>query len=431
MTQPHPPTLGKTKTGATVDLAKYSIGTGDRFGRQGRAQLAAVEKAQRKGVDLAIVWNKSHREHMIIKTTPQAVREAADKAVDDRGWQGQYFVDADHIGLGNVDLFLESSDFFTIDVADFIGKKADARSLSDFIERYAYLVGEISIPGIERPLSITADQIQNIAEKYLYALQEAGKLYRYIAEKIGHKAFITEVSMDETEDPQTPLEMLFILAGLGDQRIPAQTIAPKFSGRFNKGVDYIGDVPQFQREFEEDLCIAKYAVHNFGLPENLKLSIHSGSDKFSIYPSICKLIRKHDAGIHLKTAGTTWLEELIGLAEAGGQGLKIAKQIYVSSYERFEELCTPYASVIDIDRDALPAPTKLQNWSSTRFVNGLRHDQSCTEYNINIRQLLHVGYKVAAEMGDVYLDALQNNEAVVARNVTENLYERHVVPLFL
>lgn len=414
-----------------MKIAKYSIGTGDRFGLQGKAQLAAVKKARDKGVDLAIVWNKSHREHTIVRTGQEQVRQEADEAVQELGWTGQYFVDADHIGLANVDLFLESSDFFTLDVADYIGQRADDNSLAEFVEKYSDMVGEMTIPGIDHSLIITTDLIGNIAEKYLYAVQEAGKIYRHIAKKRGEKGFITEVSMDETAEPQSPVEMLFILAALAEENIPAQTIAPKFSGRFNKGVDYIGDVEQFRQEFEEDICIIKFAVQKFGLPADLKLSVHSGSDKFSIYQPIRELINIHDTGIHIKTAGTTWLEELIGLAEAGGKGLQIAKQIYMISCDRFDELCGPYASVIDIDRNALPKPDELQSWTNEQFVKALRHDQSCIDYDVNLRQLLHVGYKVAAEMGEDYLEALRENADVVAKNVTENLFDRHIKPLFL
>lgn len=414
-----------------MEIAKYSFGTGDRFGLQGKAQLAAIKKAGEQGVDLAIVWNKSHREHTIVKTAQESLRDEADNAVKELGWQGQYFVDADHIGLGNVDLFLESSDFFTLDVADFIGKKADDSSMQKFIQKYSSFIGEVKIPGLKGPLKIDSQLLQIIAEKYLFAVQEAGKIYRYIAKNKGEENFITEVSMDETAEPQSPVEMLFILAALADEKIPVQTIAPKFSGRFNKGVDYIGDVDLFGREFEEDLLIIKYAISSFGLPGTLKLSVHSGSDKFSIYKPIRELIQKHDAGIHVKTAGTTWLEELIGLAEAGGAGLDIAKRVYAGSYDRYDELCTPYDSVIDIDREALPHPDVLKDWTSEQYVSALRHDQSCSDYDVNLRQLLHVGYKVAAEMGDVYLSALQKNEEVVARNVTENLFARHIAPLFL
>lgn len=414
-----------------MKIAKYSFGTGDRFGLQGKAQLAAVEKAREAGVDLAIVWNKSHREHTIVGTRQGALRQEADEAVKALNYQGQYFVDADHIGLKNVDLFMDSSDFFTLDVADFIGKQADPKSLNVFVEKQSQFIGDLFIPGKDRPLEVSKDLLRSIGEKYLYSVQEAGKIYRYIREKRNGKEFVTEVSFDETAEPQSPVEMLFILAALSDENIPAQTIAPKFSGRFNKGVDYIGDVAQFHQEFEEDLCVIKFAIHQFGLPADLKLSVHSGSDKFSIYGPIRELINKHDAGIHVKTAGTTWLEELIGLAEAGGEGLHIAKKIYCLAYDRYEELCVPYATVIDIDHDKLPLPEDLNGWTGREYIDALRHDQSCSDYNVNLRQLLHVGFKVAAEMGPAYLEAIRKNEDVVAKNVTENLYERHLKKLFL
>lgn len=414
-----------------MKLAKYSFGTGDRFGLQGKAQLAAVEKARAKGIDLAIVWNKSHREHTIIGTDQRALRQEAEVAVEALNYTGQYLVDADHIGLDTVDLFVESSDFFTLDVADFIGKQASAESIVAFIDKMSPFLGSLTVPGITPPLVISAELLTQIAEKYLYAVQEAAKIYRYIVGKKGARNFITEVSMDETAEPQSPVEMLFILAALSEENIPLQTIAPKFSGRFNKGVEYLGDVTQFKREFEEDLCVIAYAVEKFGLPNDLKLSVHSGSDKFSIYGPIRELLQKHDAGIHVKTAGTTWLEELIGLAEAGGSGLEIARQVYAEAFDRFDELCSPYFSVIDIDREKLPTPADVNSWTSDQYVKALRHDQNCSEYNVNVRQLLHVGYKVAAEMGAVYLDALVSNEEVVAKNVSENLYDRHIVPLFL
>ena len=112
-------------------------------------------------------------------------------------------------------------------------------------------------------------------------MQEAGRIYRHIAAAKGEGRFITEVSMDETDSPQTPPELLVILAAIADEKIPMQTIAPKFTGRFNKGVDYVGDLVQFEKEFSDDLAVIAFAVRKYGLPANLKLSVHSGSDKFS------------------------------------------------------------------------------------------------------------------------------------------------------
>ncbi|HUT29744.1 MAG TPA: tagaturonate epimerase family protein [Sedimentisphaerales bacterium] len=414
-----------------MNLEKYSFGIGDRFGHQGRAQLQAIIKAKKAGVDITPVWNKSHREHTIIGTAPPDVRSEADAAVKTLGWGGSYRVDADHIGLKNVDLFIKSSDFFTLDVADFIGKPADKKYKSTFVKKYKKYTGSLEIPGIDETLDVTKERVEAIADKFLLAAVEAGKIYRHIEAAKGRGKFITEVSMDETDQPQTPVEMLFILAALADERVPAQTIAPKFTGRFNKGVDYVGDVAQFAKEFEEDLAVIGFAVKEFGLPKELKLSVHSGSDKFSIYRVMNKALKKFNAGLHLKTAGTTWLEELIGLALGGGDGLSIAKQVYANAMGRFDELCGPYATVIDIDKSKLPSPGTVEKWSGEQYADALRHDQSCESYNPNFRQLLHVGYKVAAEMGDEFLDALKRYEETIAQNVTENIFERHIRPILM
>ena len=414
-----------------MQLGKYSMGVGDRFAHQGKAQLSAIMKAKEQGVSITPVWNKSNREHQIIGTEPKSTRQEADAAVQALGWFGIYCVDADHVGLKNVDRFISASDFFTLDVADFIGESADPAKVATFVDSQKKYVGSLEIPGLSEKLEITEEQIQQIAETYLYAVKEAGRVYRHIVEQKGTDDFIAEVSMDETEDPQTPVELLFILAAIAAEGIPAQTIAPKFTGRFNKGVDYVGDVAQFAKEFEEDVAIVQFAIKEFGLPENLKLSVHSGSDKFAIYPAIKEAIKKFDTGLHLKTAGTTWLEELIGLAEAGGTGLEIAKEVYASAFGRFDELCGPYATVIDIDKDQLPAPETVNSWDGNTYAKTLRHDQTCESYNPHFRQLLHVGYKVAAEMGERFLNALKENEDVIALHVSENVYERHICRLFI
>jgi hypothetical protein len=271
-----------------------------------------------------------------------------------------------------------------------------------------------------------------VAAKYLLAAQEAGKIYRHIAKrKGGEENFIAEVSMDETDAPQTPPELLIILAALADEGVRAQTIAPKFTGRFNKGVDYQGDLAQFEQEFNDDCAVIAYAVGRYPLPSNLKLSVHSGSDKFSLYPIIRRSLRRTGAGLHLKTAGTTWLEELIGLAEAGGEGLALAKEIYAQALDHVEELCAPYASVISIDRSNLPPAREVLHWNGERYVNALRHIPGHPEFNPHFRQLLHVAFKLAAKAGPRYLNLVQANESVVARNVTENIYERHMRPLFI
>ncbi len=414
-----------------LTLGKFSFGLGDRFSHQGRAQLRACLLATEFGADIIPVWNKSNREHLFIGSEPSSLRAEADAAVKALSWEKPYHVDADHIRLETVDRFIVPSDFFTIDVADSIGKPANPKSVQAFIDRHPELIGRIVIPHIDRPLETTLSEVERVANKFLLAVQEAGKIYRHIAQAKGAANFITEVSMDETDSPQTPPELLIILAALADEQIPLQTIAPKFTGRFNKGVDYVGDVKQFEREFNEDLAVIAFAVKKYGLPATLKLSVHSGSDKFSIYAPIRQALKRFNAGIHVKTAGTTWLEELIGLAEAGGDGLEIAREIYAQALEHVDELCAPYATVIDIDKSKLPSVAVVNGWISDQFVSALRHDPQNEAYNRSFRQLLHVAFKIAAKQGDRYLAALKKHEAVIAKNVTENLLERHMKPLLL
>jgi hypothetical protein len=417
--------------GGTLSLAKYSIGVGDRFAHQARPQLLACKMAAEHGVEVIPVWNKSNREHTLIGSTPASTRAAAEEAVRTLGWSKPYHVDADHINLATMDRFVESCDFFTLDVADWIGRPCAAESVRAFVEAHQELLGELTVPGVAHPFRIERGFLVQVANKYLAAVQEAGRIYRRLEEKKGKGRFITEVSMDETDTPQTPAELLIVLIAVAMEGIPIQTIAPKFSGRFDKGVDYVGDLAKFSEEFSSDVAIIAFAVRHYGMSDNLKLSVHSGSDKFSLYPPIHRALQKTGAGVHLKTAGTTWLEELIGLAEAGGRGLDLAKEIYAEAYAQREDLCAPYATVINIDPVRLPAPERVARWSPEQFASALRHDPQCPAYNPNFRQLLHVGFKVAAKMGARYLDLLSVMETTIAKNVTGNLFDRHLKPLFI
>ena len=411
-----------------MKLEKYSIGLGDRFGMEGAAQLRALQLAGERGVDIVPVWNKSNREHLLVGTLPGDVRREADEAVAACRWRHSYYVDADHIGLQTVDRFIASSDFYTIDVADFIGKPAAPAATAAFFARMGVFKGTLRIPGVDGVFAVTDELLEDCAAKYLFAVGEAGKVYRRIAEQ--KAAFVPEVSLDEAAKPQTPIELFFVLGAIAAEKIPVQTIAPKFTGSFLKGIDYVGQLAQFTREFGDNLAVVAHAIQVFGLPENLKLSVHSGSDKFSLYPIIHKAVRERNAGLHLKTAGTTWLEEVIGLAASGGEGLRLARAVYEEAYGRYDELAGPYLPVISIDRAKLPKPAEVNAWSSAQYVDALRHNQACASYNLHFRQLIHIAYKVASEMGDRYRGLLVDCRAAIEENVTTNIYDRHIRPLF-
>jgi hypothetical protein len=414
-----------------LPVEKYTFGVGDRFANQAESQLLAFEKLAQDGIVVTPVWNKSNREHTFVGSEPKSVFEAASSAIQKRHWTRGWHVDADHIGLATVDRFIPYSDFFTIDVADSIGKAPAEDDVEQFVKGHPELVGELSFPGLSAPLAVSTDDVRRVARRYLVATMKAGEIYRYIAERKGIEAMITEVSMDETDAPQTPPELLIILAAMADQRVPVQTIAPKFTGRFNKGVDYVGDLAQFRREFNNDIAVLAHAVKTYGLPETLKLSVHSGSDKFSLYPIIRESLQRTGAGLHIKTAGTTWLEEIIGLAEAGGDGLSLTKEIYAYALEHVDEFCAPYASVIDIDRTKLPTADMVSGWSGPRMANAIRHVPDHVDFNAHMRQLLHVSFKVAAKHGTRYTDLLKQHAAIVAEQVTSNIYDRHLRPLFV
>ncbi len=414
-----------------MKLEKLTFGVGDRFAHQAAAQLRAFQQASDLGIHVTPVWNKSNREHGFVGSTPPSVKAAAQAAVQKLSWQGAWHVDADHIQLSTVGPFLDCSDFFTIDVADFIGKPVSEDDVQRFVAAHGELIGELKLPAMQTGYPVDREFVSRVARKYLGACKAAGEIYRHIANAKGEDNFIAEVSMDETDAPQTPPELLVIMAALADQKIRLQTIAPKFTGRFNKGVDYVGDVEQFRQEFNDDLAVIAEAIKRYGLPDNLKLSVHSGSDKFSIYPAIREAIQTKGVGVHLKTAGTTWLEELIGLCEAGGDGLELAKEIYAYSLEHIDELCAPYASVINIDRAALPSAADLSRWDGPTLAATLRHVPDDQHFNPSVRQLLHVAFKVAANAGQRYLDLLVANEGIVGEQVTRNLLDRHMKPLFL
>jgi len=413
-----------------IHLEKYSFGVGDRFAHQAKAQLQALEKARNDGIEVVPVWNKSYREHQTVGSTHAETRHAVQQAIDALEWKHPYHIDADHINLSNVDAFLDHADFFTIDVADYIGTKAEEQALEAFVNANNYLAPKFELPGIEAPFSIEKQEIREIAEKYLFAVQQAGEIYRYIAKQKGKGNFIVEVSMDETDEPQTPMELLLLLQALADEHVPVQTIAPKFTGRFNKGVDYEGDLEHFREEFETGLLVLDFAARNFNFPTDIKFSVHTGSDKFSIYAIIRELIRKHNKGIHVKTAGTTWLEEVIGICQGGADGLEMAKSIYESAYSQVEQLTAAYAKVIAIDTARLPDPQEVAQWNAADFVDTLRHIPGHPAYNSHFRQLMHVAYKIAAQKGSAFTNLLERYENAIAREVIDNLYERHMLRIF-
>ena len=153
-----------------MQIEKYSFGIGDRFGKEGKAQLDAIAEINKSGINVVPVWNKSNREHKIVKTTQISVAKEAAEAVKALNWSQNYYVDADHIGLETVDDFIDHSNFFTIDVAHFIAQPADANDKKEFIKRHSKYIGKLSIPGIPEEFQVTEAFLGSTADKYLLAI---------------------------------------------------------------------------------------------------------------------------------------------------------------------------------------------------------------------------------------------------------------------
>jgi hypothetical protein len=179
-----------------VELTKYSIGVGDRFAHQAKAQLLAIIKAEAEGVLITPVWNKSFREHQIIKSLPGETRREVDSAVKSLKWEHPYFVDADHVGFKTIDHFISSCDFYTLDVADFIGRKTDDQKIKSFVYKNRSFCGTLDIPGLIEKVEINEAMIFKAAEKFLFAVEEAGKVYRHLLEKQGKNNFVVEISLN-------------------------------------------------------------------------------------------------------------------------------------------------------------------------------------------------------------------------------------------
>ena len=191
-----------------VILGKYSIGVGDRFAHQAAAQLRACMMAAERGIEIVPVWNKSNREHLIVGSEPASVLAAARAAVARLGWTGGYHVDADHIGLATVDRFIESSDFFTLDVADWIGKPAAPEVVAAFVARHPELCRSVSIPGIEESFPLDGPFVRGVATKYLRAVEEAGNIYRHLERRKGKGRFITDFTRSDPVAMAAKLQQL-------------------------------------------------------------------------------------------------------------------------------------------------------------------------------------------------------------------------------
>ncbi len=320
-----------------------SCGVGDRLGI---AAPGHIRVFQRCGA-VPILAQQSMRELSLTNRTYEDVIDAATFAVYQTGFRGGFGADGDHLKTyADIEAALKAGcTMITLDCSDHI--KPPRPLEPDPVMEEAYLNRSFFIEDEE--ISFSVQDLADARAIYGGAIAFAKDVFeRYFAGE--NPAAELEISIDETSEPTTPAQHFFIAAQLRSLGVDFVTLAPRFIGEFQKGVDYIGDLAAFERDFKVHAAIARH----FGY----KLSIHSGSDKFSVFP----IIGKHTRGkFHLKTAGTNWLEAMRVVAKEAPGLYREAHQLALDSFEaasKYYHVTTDLSKIPPLSRlhdDELPS----------------------------------------------------------------------------
>lgn len=359
-----------------------SIGMGDRLGLATPGHVRALRAT---GCQVAPVFaQQSIRELARTRRTPQQVMDAATWGMFEEGWQLGAGADADHLKTpADIDACLAAGfTLFTIDPGAYVENAAEAASFSRLRELAALLPSELrpEASGLAgrrfdvEGLTLVFDEpaLLKAAVKYGRAVAHVASMYRHLQGAAGPLPFELEVSVDETDEPTSHLEHVYIASELRRLGVQWISLAPRYVGRFDKGVDYIGDLEAFERDFAGHAAIAR-ALGSY------KLSLHSGSDKFSIYPVVARLTH---GLVHLKTAGTSYLEALRTIAQLDPA---LLREVYEFSLDCYERDRSSYH--VSAERARAPLPDAVKDWPE------LLDD-------FHARQILHVAFGSVLTDGD-------------------------------
>jgi len=404
---------------------KKSFGFGDRLGLATPGHFVANSK-----YDFAPIYaQQSIREMTRTNRTADEVMQAAVQALEVVGYEGTWGADADHLKTqADVQITQKAGFcFFTIDPSEFVNNAADTLPQADLEAEVAAQVkdgifdspdwmdtylGKSFEVSDKVQLSFTKEQLLRAATKYARAIAYCKTMAGYIAEANGDKPYEIEVSVDETDSPTTPEEHLFFALELKKRGVMVVSLAPRFIGDFEKGIDYKGDLAAFEASLEKHVAISKFCGP-------YKISIHSGSDKFSIYPAIGRICGDL---LHVKTAGTSYLEALRAICRAD---TALFKEIICYSAGRFsEDKATYHISVTDED---------VASWAhkSIDNIEDFYLDQ------VKGRQMLHVTFGSVLTQGkmangrsfrDAVLEALER-EADLYKEVLDIHLSKHLALL--
>lgn len=356
-----------------------SFGFGDRLGSATPGHIRSLENT---GI-APIFAQQSVRENTRIGRTPQQVLDDAQWGIVQMGWRAPWGADADHVKLvSDLAAFVEAGyTFYTIDPSDHVDNEAQTDSLPTLRAktealpwqrldttlaalRAQYLRAPLELAGLT--LTFTEDILLRALAKYGRAIVHTLDIAATLNEQMAGQRYDLEMSVDETETPTSIYEHYFMANELLRRDLPVVSLAPRFVGKFQKGVDYIGDLALFEEELIKHVAILKHF-------DAYKLSIHTGSDKFSIYPLLAKHARDR---VHVKTAGTSYLEALRVIASAD---TVLFRQILDFSRERFETDRKSY--FLDCQLDNVPASEGLSDAALPALLE-----------QFDARQVLHVTF---------------------------------------
>jgi tagaturonate epimerase len=398
---------------------RTSAGLGDRLGLATPGHVRAVRAA---GGNVAPIFaQQSIREMERTGRAAQQVMDDATWGVFTEGWRNGFGADADHLkSPAEVDACVAAGyTFFTFDPGDHVddaAEEADATGLRAMLDRLPWDLLEDSGRDLSaryagtrfdlegRDLALDEVVIARAAAKYGRAVAHVGELYRHLEEAISDRSFEVEISVDETTSPTTHAQHLYIANELSRLGVRWVSLAPRYVGHFEKGVDYIGDVARFEEDFAMHAAIAR----RFG---PYKLSLHSGSDKFSIYPAA---VRQTRGLVHLKTAGTSYLEALRTVAALDAD---LFKEIYAFALERYDEDRASYHVSASLEKAA--APEDAGDGDLSALLD--RFDE---------REILHVTFGSVLKREDLH-DRLMKALAAHPEDYAQNLekhFLRHLEP---
>jgi hypothetical protein len=406
----------------TLGLRK-SIGCGDRLGLATPGHVRAV----RKGSMAPIFAQQSIREMTRTQRPSEEVMDDATWGVFQEGWRERFGADADHLKTpDDVDRCVAAGFvFYTVDPGDHVDNAADAddpATLRQKVEalpwddleaspddvRRSYLGREFDVGDFA--VTFSEEELLRAAAKYGRAVAHTVRMYRRVADQMGDRPFELEMSVDETETPTTIPEHYFVASELNRLGVEWVSLAPRYVGRFEKGVDYIGDLTVFEADFARHVAIAS-ALGPY------KLSLHSGSDKFSIYPIFDRV-----AGdlVHLKTAGTSYLEALRATA---GTDPDLFREILAFAFERYAEDRASYH--VSADPAKVPTPDQLADGELATVLD-----------DFDGREMLHVTFGSVLTVADAaggyrfrdrLLATLQADEEAHYAAL-EAHFDRHIAP---